>query len=119
MNQVEAGERDDKHDPAGELVEEAESLFRIPILYAETGTDDAGDVGGDSDGNAGQSKNDAAFRSLLEKVAVKDSQGEQAHQRADSATGLGDLQFHDRQFDDVTLVQCRDAQEGQYVTGDS
>ena len=59
------------------------------------------------------------FVVLLQEVAVEDGQGEQAHQGADSATSLGDLQFHDRQFDDVAFVEGRNAEQRQYVAGDS
>ena len=100
-------------------MKEAKSFLRVPVLHAEAGADDAGDVGGDGDGNAGQCKNDAAFRRALEEVAVEDSQGEQTHQRTDAAAGLGDLQLHDRQFDDVAFVESRDAEQRQDVTGDS
>ena len=100
-------------------MEEAEGFLRVPILNAEAGADDAGDVGSDGDRNAGQGKNDAAFCGALQKVAVEDSQGEQAHQGADAAAGLGDLQLHDWQFDDIAFVKRGDAEHGQNVAGDS
>ena len=74
VDEVEAGERDDEHDPAGELVEEAERLDRIPVLDTEAGPDDADDVGRDRDGNAGQGQDDAAQGGALKKVSVKDRQ---------------------------------------------
>ena len=55
----------------------------------------------------------------LKKVAVEDSQGEQTHQGANAATGLGDLQFHDRQLDDVAFVKGGNAEQGKDVAGDS
>src|SRR5258708_24283178 len=118
MHQVETGERDDKHNPARELVEETERFIRIPILYAEAGADDADNVGGNGDRDAGKSKNDAALRGLLEKVSVEDSQGEQAHQRAYTAARFGDLQLHDRKFDDVAFVEGGDAEYLKDVTCD-
>ena len=100
-------------------MEEAEGLIGVPVLHAEAGADDADDVGGDGDRNAGESKNDAAFRGALEEVAVEDCQGEQAHQGANAAAGLGDLQFHDRQFDDIAFVERGNAQQWENVAGDS
>ncbi len=105
VDQIEAGERDDEHDPAGELMEEAKRFVGVPVLDAEAGTDDAGGVGGDGDGDAGQGKDDAAAGGALKEVAVEDSEGEEAHEGADAAAGLGDLKLHDGQFDDVALVE--------------
>src|ERR1700744_2860695 len=118
MNQVETGERDDKHDPAGELVKEAERFIRIPILHAEAGPDDADNVGGNGDRNARQSKNDAAFRGFLEKVPIKNGQGEQAHQGAYTAACLRYFELHDWKFDDIALMKRGNSQHRQDVAGD-
>src|ERR1700722_10283316 len=101
MHEIEEAERDDEHDPAGELMEEAEGFVGVPVLHAETGADDAGDVGGDGDGDAGEGEDDAAGGGALEEVSVEDGEGEEAHEGADAATGFGDFKGHDGELDDV------------------
>lgn len=119
MDHIETDERDHKHDPAGELMKEAECLVGVPILNAEAGADDAGDVGGDGDGDRGQCEDDAAAGAALQEVAVEDGQGKEAHERTDAAAGFGHLKLHDGQLNDVALLECGDAEHGENVAGDA
>ncbi len=89
------------------------ALTRVPVLDEETCANDSGDIGGHSDGNAGQGQNHPACGGFFEEVAVEDCQGKQAHQGTDTATGFGYLQLHDRQFNDVAILQDRNAEQGQ------
>ena len=77
MDEIEAAEGDEEHQPAGELVEEPEGLVWVPILDAEAGAEDADDVGGDGDGEAGDGEEDTAPGISLEEVAVDDGDGEE------------------------------------------
>ena len=100
-------------------MKEAEGLVGVPILNAEAGADDAGDVGGYGDGNRGQREDDAAGGAPLQKIAVEDGQGEEAHERTDAAAGFGDLELHDRELNDVALLECGDAKHGENIAGDA
>ncbi len=88
-------------------------------MHAEAGADDAEDIGGDGDGDTGQGQQDAASGGAFEEVAVEDGEGEEAHERTDSATGLRDLELHDGKLDDVAFEQDRDAEHGEDLAGDA
>ena len=60
MNQVEARKRDEKHEPAGKLMKEANRLIRIPILHTESRSKNAQRIGSHGDGYAGERQDRAA-----------------------------------------------------------
>ena len=119
MYQVEEDQRDDEHDPAGELMEEPERLVGVPVLDAEASAYDAGDVGSDCDRNGRSCEDDAAGCGALKKVAVKDGQGEETHERTDAATGFSNFQLHDGQLNDIAFLKCRHTKHGEDVACDA
>ena len=98
-------------------MEEAYGLVGVPVLDAEAGADDPCCVGKDGDGDGGEGQHDATPGAALQKVPVEDGDGEEAHEGADTAAGLGDLQLHGRQLDDVAVAQDRHAEERQNGAG--
>lgn len=100
-------------------MEKADGFVRVPVLDAEACSHDADDVGRDRNRDAGEGEDNAAGGAAFEEIAVKDGEGEEAHQRADAAAGLGDFELHDRELDDVALLKGGDAEHGEDITGDA
>src|ERR1700730_17702959 len=111
MEDIEADQGDYKHNPARELMKEAERFFRMPVLNAASGPYDTRGVGSDGNGNTCEGKDNAPSGGALQKVAIENGQREEAHQRADSATGLCDFELHHREFNDVSLQQDRHSKQ--------
>lgn len=98
-------------------MEEPQRLGRIPVLNAQAGPNDADGIRSDRDWDAGQCKNHASARGSLQKIAVEDSQGEQAHKGAYAAACFGYLQLHYWKLNDITLLQGRNSQQRQDGAG--
>src|SRR5260370_15925653 len=99
-------------------MEETEGFLGVPILDAKAGADDSGDIGRDCDRDARKGEHLASQGGLLEKVAVEDSEGKEAHEGADTAAGFGYLKLHHRKLNDVALLKNRHAQVRQDLAGE-
>ena len=105
MDEIQADEGNQKDDPTGKLVKESQGLVRIPVLDAQSSSQNAHRVGRNRNGNAGQNQYDSPPVGPLHEVTVEDRQREQAHQWTDAAAGFGHLQLHLGKLDDVALAQ--------------
>src|SRR5260370_3646477 len=99
-------------------MEETEGFLGVPILDATAGAEDSGDIGRDCDRDACKGEHPASQGGLLEKVAVEDSEGKEAHEGADTAAGFGYLKLHHRKLNDVALLKNRHAQVRQDLAGE-